>query len=718
MPFPDAQPPVHTRSPSAGTATNLGATEWLLTDGQGGFAMGSAAGIPARRYHAWLIAATMPPVGRVVTLHSCVETLVENPGAPDERRHDLATFAFPNGTLHPAGVHSLRRFEAGTTCRWEYQFGEGEDAIRVSRTLCLNRESGREAAALGACSARYEISAPGKRVALHVRPLVALRDFHSTLRGRGCLNRFTTTTGPGVVTVQTSPGFAPEGLRVNLSFERARFTGDPQWWFDFEYARDRERGQDFKEDLWSPGAFVFEPREASGSHSVELIAWVGSPAEPPRGGGDEWARAAADRERSLVHAAAGAHPAHDASDARVIAGLVAAGDRFIVRRDLADGGSSVSVIAGFPWFGDWGRDTMICIPGLMIAPGRFDEARRTLETFARYCRNGLIPNWFDDLTGRAEYNTVDASLWFVHAACLYAERSGDRDAVKGPIGRACLEIIDHYRRGTDHNIKMDSDGLIAAGGADTQLTWMDARRDGVVFTPRYGKPVEINALWFNALQALAGALDAGRAGTAREFRDLAEGVGASFREKFWNPRSNSCYDVLTPDGAGFKANGAGAQARPNQIFAVSLPHSPLTPEQRAGVVEFVRQKLLTPHGLRTLSPGDPGYIGRFKGSLFERDRAYHNGTVWPWLMGPFAEATMRAADFSADSRARARELLLGLAGEMDSSAPGRLLGQIPEVYDGDERPEAPRQPGGCVAQAWSVAETLRVYHLAVRGRED
>ena len=723
MPIPDtAAPPAYSRTLAPGAAAGLAATEWLLTDGQGGFAMGSVAGIPTRRYHGWLIAATMPPVGRVVALHSCVETLIENPGAADERRHDLSTFAFAGGTLHPSGVRALRKFEDGSTCRWEYQLGDDARPIRISRTLCLNRESGRGAPALAACSVRYEISAPGRRIALHVRPLIALRDFHGLLHGRSCHNRFAVSTSPGVVTVQTSPGFAPQGLRVNLACDTARFSGDGQWWYDFEYARELERSQDSREDLWSPGAFIIEPprtQPPSDTHTAELIAWVGAPDQRPKGNGVQWARQHSDREHALLRESLGASPPpRNSREAGIIAALVAAGDRFIVRRDLTAGSSSISVIAGYPWFGDWGRDTMICIPGLMLAAGRFAEAKRTLETFAALCKNGLIPNWFDDRTGQAEYNTVDAALWFVHAACRYAKFSGDSAALRGTIGKACREIIDHYRRGTDHNIKMDSDGLISAGTPDSQLTWMDAKRDGFVFTPRHGKPVEINALWYNALESLAAALTTDDPKSARELHDLAHRVGTSFREKFWNPRSGSCYDVLTPDAAGgFKANGPGHQARPNQIFAASLPYSPLTKEQRVAVVEFVRQKLLTPLGLRSLSPGDPGYIGRFKGSLFERDRAYHNGTVWPWLLGAFAEATMRTADFSPESCAKAKDLLLNLVGEMDSPNPGRLLGHIPEVYDGDERPEAPRQPGGCVAQAWSIAETLRVYDMAVRGRD-
>lgn len=695
----------------------------MLTDGLGGFAMGTAAGIPTRRYHAWLIAATTPPIGRMVALSNAIEEIVEHPGADRERRFELSSFQFP-GAVHPSGHDALVGFESGSTVKWKYEFDGG--GIAVTRELCLLRPEQRaDDSAGGAVIVRYSIEAPGRDVVLRVRPLVAMRDFHGLLAGRACPDRFRVESAGrylrGVVGIEVAGQYAGSGVRLNLAFDGATFASSDQWWYDFEYRRDAERGQDHREDLFSPG--VWEAQVIGGSASLELHAWTGRESDRP-GVTLDRARLAIDRRESALVAStlsrvSGGVRVDIDDELRTIAALVRAGDRFIVRRDLSEGARSVSVIAGYPWFADWGRDTMICIPGLMLATGRFAEARKTLETFAGLRRSGLIPNWFDDTTKTAEYNTVDAALWYVHAACQYIKMSGDHAAVDGPIGKACVQIIEAYQSGTEHNIRMCDDGLIAAGDPTTQLTWMDARRDGVVFTPRYGKPVEINALWYNALCSLAETVAPVWPTLSRELRLRAEHAGASFREKFWNPRARACHDVLIPESPPGGRNGkwrAGLECRPNQIFAASLPFSPLDEEQRDGVIETVRQRLLSPHGLRTLAPADPGYIGRFRGSLFELDRAYHNGTVWPWLIGPFVEAVLRLHKFSQASCDEARRIVATLVRELDAEAPGRMLGQLPEVYDGDDRPEEPRRPGGCPAQAWSVSELLRVLVLMRSGR--
>jgi predicted glycogen debranching enzyme len=349
---------------------------------------------------------------------------------------------------------------------------------------------------------------------------------------------------------------------------------------------------------------------------------------------------------------------------------------------------------------------------LFLTTGRLDRAKEVLLAFAAMREGGLIPNCFDNGSGKAEYNTVDASLWYLIAAAAYSRAANE--PLDDEILAACPEIIKAYRDGTAFGIKMDSsDGLIAAGDPSTQLTWMDARRDGVVFTPRHGKAVEINALWYAGLLEVAARLPEWYIQSARELPELAEWSGRNFVKAFWNEKGRRLYDCLTPRWAAGIIVGWNPidEVRPNQVFAVSLPHSPLTIAQQRDVLACVREHLLTPVGLRTLAPGSRGYQPRYEGRLFERDRAYHNGTVWPWLIGPYAEAVLRVGKFSAGARAEALAVLRPLLKEL-TDRPGDQpgpIGQLAEVYDADE----PRRPQGCPAQAWSVAEVLRVYVMAM-----
>jgi len=725
-------------SSERGPGLDLG-TEWVLTDGQGGFSMGTALGVPTRRYHAWLVAATAPPVGRVAMLNACVEHLIVDAGTSDEQRFDLSSFLFPNDKMHPTGAVNLESFKVGTTCRWRYALGDPSNPIRVERELCLLRpdrvvpgraEPGTTAG--GAVIVRYRVEPAGRRVTLQTRPLISIRDFHNLLEGRSCPDRFNVLNMNNVVSVEVAAKYGRWLPRLNLSCGNALFVGSAQWWFDFEYPRDAERGQPCREDLFSPGMFLIECTGGERASTAEFAAWTGTIAGRPTVEIDAAAASQAARLTSIIERAeqlssiparglaqrVGVAPMAPITPIKLqspfeldaaIAALTSAADKFIVRRAMPGGGTSATVIAGYPWFSDWGRDTMICLPGLLLATGRFEEARQTLETFATMCRDGLLPNCFDDATGAADYNTVDAPLWFIHAACRYAEETGDSTVYRGVIGRACLEIINAYKRGTLHGIKMDpADGLIMAGDPTTQLTWMDAKRDGVVFTPRFGKCVEINALWYHALRSFAKGIESDQPALWYQLDELAGKAAASFRAKFWNARASSCYDVLNLDAGAWKPLAAGQQTRPNQIFAASLGHSPLTETERAGVVQTVWDRLATPMGLRSLSASDPGYIGRFKGTLFERDRAYHNGTVWPWLVGPFVESVMRKSAFSHSACEEGLRLLAPLVAELDSARPGRMLGQLAEVYDGDDQPDAPRAASGCLAQAWSVSEVLRV----------
>lgn len=752
--------PVHfVRSVSA-RPDRLLLTEYLLTNGLGGFSLGTALGVPTRRYHGLLIAATNPPVGRVMALHSILERLVVRGGSVrgragsgakesasadegESRVIDLSTFEFlgeggsDGRILHPDGYTRLEKFEqegqAGSrSVRWCLGF---EDPL-LGRMQVIKRLALVEG--VNACTVEYAVRSmdrkswpKGVTVELRLRPMTPLRDFHA-LRRRAECDRYQVEHGAvaGAGGVEGSAGSVSveiDGLRMGIGVEGGAFTHEPQWWYGCFYRAEADRGQDCREDLFSAGEFVVELRpDRTGLAKAELRAQVGA----ARGG---------EADVGIADAGQGRAGLPTETDPNMIRLRAAAAD-FVVRRTAitrdatgaavhggthASGSNTpgVSVIAGYPWFSDWGRDTFISLPGLMLRTGRFAEAQRTLETFAACRCDGLIPNVFNDQSGEPEYNTVDASLWFIHAACEYARLSGDDAVLRGEVGEACLEIVDHYRRGTaggpkhstQFNICMDPfDKLLIAGTDSTQLTWMDARRDGVTFTPRHGKPVEINALWYSALTLLSEHLKRIHPKDSGNLRDLAGVVGPSFARAFWNQAGGSggcLFDCLTPEQIdGRPAWRAVDQIRPNQLFGVSLPRSALSRAQQRAVVATVRDRLLTPMGVRTLDPADPAYRGRYEGRLFDRDAAYHQGTAWPWLLGVYAMAVLRAGLFDEPSRVAAARALAPILAEMDAgegSERGGCLGQIAEVFDGS----SPQRAGGCPAQAWSVAVTFEAMSM-------
>jgi len=711
--------------------------EWLLTNGLGGFASGTAGGIPARRYHAWLIAAMAPPVARIVALHSCLETAVlaagnlangqpltpSTPPSPDNLRLDFTSYRFTEwsgpgqdrpgmglrGIISPSGISNLssftRRTGADHSCAWEYRSPDHNLTFRRTLTLARGQNS---------CTLHYAIEADARFKHLELRPFAPLRDFHA-LGTRGEHTPIAHAAEDGIVNITS--GLFRLDLSITASDPRAHiaFVSDPQWWDRLYYYKESLRGQDAKEDLPSPGYYVITP--------------------PPdwRGGRLELSLTASANHASTNHTTPSQPPplprpqttqlTVQAGHEHERAALEAAAEQFVVRRDFK-AVPRTTIIAGYPWFSDWGRDTCIALPGLLITTGRLAAARSCLDSFAALMEGGLIPNCFDNGSGRAEYNSADAPLWFVHAACQLALAMGqplDPSGELKEIAGACLDIVASYERGTAFDIKMDpSDGLICAGNIGTQLTWMDAKRDGVVFTPRHGKPVELSALWYNALRGLSALLPANLQQKRRELNDIAAWSDRSFERVFWNADRNCLFDCLTPvhsaDGTVVGWNQSQL-LRPNQIFAVSLPYSPLDRRLHSPVVTAVRAHLLTPFGLRTLAPTDPGYEPRFEGPLFSRDRAYHNGTVWPWLIGPYCEAVLRLGGFSADAKQEAGAALAPLLSlltesstldQADSST--HLLGPIAtvsEVYDA----QPPYRPDGCPAQAWSIAELLRVHHM-------
>ncbi len=670
-------------------------TEWSLTNGLGGYAMGTVLGTPTRRYHGLLVAAARPPVERYVALCAVHETIVLGVDAGGGRRIHLTPFHFEDAGERAIWSPHLAAFERGLGwCRWVYRVDAGGGrTLGVRKHVHLFRDR-------QAVSVRYELAGAACRIEL--RPLVAMRGFHS-LPARGAFGgRFEVRQRDEGILVGS------RDQELELTNVGGTMTACDERWRGFAYAWEERRGLESSEDLLAP-AVVHGSCDGAVAAHVELFAEADG--GPPLSV-EQDAAARTQRAQRLIGRTlglAGIEPG-DPEAARPVARLALAGDEFIVER-----AGGVSVIAGYPWFADWGRDSMISLPGLLLVTGRLGEAMDVLRTFARARRNGLIPNRFDDHDAPAHYNTVDAPLWFVHAAREYLDAGGDAEAYHAELVPACVEIVEAFLAGTDLGIGVDDDGLVFAGDASTQLTWMDAQRDGVTFTPRHGKACEINALWFNALRSLAPTIWETDPERAARYEAHADRAGAAFRAAFVRPDAG-LIDHFTPHEGGWAARGG---VRPNQVFAASLPHSPLDDAAKRRVVDEVRRELLTPYGLRTLSragasggdgESDAPYRGRYEGSLFERDAAYHNGTAWPWLLGPYAEAVMRVGAFSPESRGEARRVLSPLVRWAED---GWSPGQLPEIFDGDGDVRMPQRPDGCPAQAWSVAESLRVWVMAL-----
>ncbi|HYP27346.1 MAG TPA: amylo-alpha-1,6-glucosidase [Blastocatellia bacterium] len=650
--------------------------EWLETNGIGGFASSTLTGLNTRRYHGLLVAATRPPVGRLLLLSKLEETLVVG-----GRRFDLSANQYP-GAIHPRGFAYLKRFRLDPFPVFTY----GVEGFEIEKSIFMIHGE-------NSSVVQYEArSLEGARLtcALEVRPLVAFRDYHGTTHENGALD-------PRVEVEEGRASFAPYRDLPALHFAHDAEEIRPEgfWYRSFEYEAERERGLDFKEDLFNPFALTFdlsrkpraaiiastEPRDAAAAGSyrmTELGRRERLQSAPP---GGELARA-----------------------------LVSASDQFIVAR-----GDHKTVIAGYHWFTDWGRDTMIALPGLTLATGRFDVAKSILLEFARHLDQGMLPNRYPDAGEAPEYNTVDATLWFFEAVRSLADYSRDYEFIRRNLYEAMAESIDWHVRGTRFGIRVDEDALLASGAEGAQLTWMDAKVGDYVVTPRRGKPVEIQALWYNALRVMEGfARRFGEAGRERLFGRMARRAKRSFNKKFWNEDEGCLYDVV---GGGAPAPSADPSVRPNQIFAVSLPHAMLSRDKARRVVETVERDLLTPFGLRSLSPADAQYIGRYEGDPWRRDVSYHQGTVWSWLMGPFITAYIKVNSANEPGRARARARAEGWVAAFREHLFDAGLNQVSEIFDGD----APHEPRGCIAQAWSVAELLRatfedIYELKPAGR--
>lgn len=629
--------------------------EWLETNGLGGFASSTITGLNTRRYHGLLFAATNPPVGRTALLAKLEETLIVN-----GERFDLSANQYPNA-VHPQGYRYLKEFRldpfpifvyeaAGVVIEKSVFMVHGENTTIVQYHC---RENGRETV-----DSRLEI-----------HPLIAFRDYHSTTHENGSLSNHVELSD-GLATIQ--PYTDLPQLHFAHNAKELSVTG--YWYRNFEYQIERERGLDFTEDLFNHFTLKFDLNQ----NAVATI--IASTIPHWASEADQLRRAEIQRRETLL-----AGVGND----ELIRTLTLAADQFIVER-----GEQKTIIAGYHWFCDWGRDTMIALPGLTLTTGRYDIARSILLEFARHVDQGMLPNRFPDAGEAPEYNTVDATLWYFEAVRALIQHTNDYDFVRANLYEALIDIINWHLNGTRYQIHIDTDGLLFAGEPGVQLTWMDARIGEWVVTPRIGKPVEIQALWFNALRVMEELANKFNDGpNARRFAEMAEKAKEGFNRQFWNDAISCLYDIV--DG-----EMRDASIRPNQIFAASLHYSMLNVEQAKQVVAVVERELLTPVGLRSLSPNDPQYIGIYQGDMRSRDSAYHQGTVWAWLIGPFITAYLKANGKTEAARKQARQWIDGFLPHLSEAG----LGQVSEIFDGD----APHAPRGCAAQAWSVAELLRV----------
>jgi predicted glycogen debranching enzyme len=620
--------------------------EWLVTNGRGGYASGTVAGILTRRYHGMLVAALAPPVERRLVVAKC-----ELDVTYDGESYALAANCWSDGSIAPDGFRYCESFAlVDGVPTWVYACADAS----IEQSIAMPFE--RDAVAFGLRVRRARVP-----VVVRVRILAADRDHHGG--PLPAVDRFAVNVGAGAATI----GLPECGRVLFVTAAGATFTPASERYRGFALARECERGLQAVDDY--AHVLTFTQTIAAGACGGCVIALDDSGGEPS----------------AIVGAARTAYRARAAEAPTSIRGaLTAAADAFIVRRDGA-ANAGTTVIAGYPWFTDWGRDTMIALPGLALHTDRAAVARDILRTFARSIDGGMLPNRFPDDGSPPEYNTVDAALWFIEAVRVYIERTGDTSLCRELWG-ALDGIVDGYVNGTRYGIRVDDDGLVRAGVAGVQLTWMDAKVGAYVVTPRIGKPIEISALWYAALRAMEEFAGVAGASPVR-YRLLAERCAAGM-QRFWNAARGYCFDVL--DGP----DGDDAALRPNQLFAVSQHAVALDAAQVRAIVDACARELLTSYGLRTLGPREPGYRGRYGGDQAARDGAYHQGTVWPWLIGPFVRAHLRAYGDPALTRTHVEPLTDALA------AYG--VGTLGEIFEGD----APHAPRGTIAQAWSVAEFI------------
>jgi predicted glycogen debranching enzyme len=622
------------------------AAEWLEADGLGGFASGTVSGIRTRRYHAVLLAATTPPSGRMVLVNG-FDAEIETPGGA----FALSRQRYAPGVDRPEGPTLLSDFALETWPRWTYSLPEGT----IVQELLVPR--GEAAVAL---RWSWHGAAPGP-LRLRVRPFLSGRDFHALHHENGAFKFAPETTG------DTQRWLVYPGVPAIVARSNGAYRHEPTWYCNFLYDEELARGMDYTEDLAAPGVYDFDLAPGP----AILLFFAGDPA-PSRG------------EPPVASVLLDWTSTEERRRAEFASLHLRAADAYLVKR-----GEGRTIIAGYPWFGDWGRDTFIALRGLCLATGRLEEARDILLAWAPFVSEGMLPNRFPDFGDEPEYNSVDASLWYIIAVHEYLQLAPNETA-RETLLAACDAILEGYSRGTRFGIRADADGLLACGQPGVQLTWMDAKVGDWVVTPRVGKPVEVQALWLNAL-ALASERQ-------KSWQLLFVRGLTAFHDRFWNEEKSCLYDVVDVDHQPGTTDG---RVRPNQVFTLGgLPLQLVDGIRARRMMETVQEKLWTPLGLRSLAPDEPGYAAYYHGGLLQRDGSYHQGTVWPWLAGPFVEAWVRLRNQTPESKRAARTLFLKDLARPDLQG----LHHVPEIADAT----APFQARGCPFQAWSLGELLRL----------
>ncbi|MGQ9603923.1 MAG: amylo-alpha-1,6-glucosidase [bacterium] len=632
------------------------AREYLETNGIGGYSSSTVLGLRTRKYHGLLISAQKPPLDRLLMVADFEETLLIR-----GKRIDLSKNEYL-GAIHPQDNNYLTEFSIDPLPRWIFEvYG-----ITLTKTVFMCQGE-------NTTCVIYEIRSSGEirasEVLLELKPITAIRSHHNLI-SENEEQTIEIEVGPTTLRVER------KGIgSFTISFKKGRFEYQPCWYRNYHYRRESEYGYPSREDLFCPGRMVFPFANST------RIGLAISTNEMPIYDIEERKQKEIQRRNQILR--------YFGDNEGFVSTLGLAADAFIVER----GDDGCSIIAGYPWFADWGRDAMISLPGLCLATGRYDQAKKIIKTFIDLMRDGLIPNCIPESGDEPAYNTIDATLWLFEAVWKYYETTGDGEFIID-ILPALRNSIQCHLNGTRYGIRVDEDGLLMGGVEGVQLTWMDAKVGDIVITARIGKPVEVNALWYNALRIMSMFSSTfGALADESHYDILATRVHQSFNEKFWNQEKRCLYDCLTKDGA-------DSSIRPNQIFAISLTHPVLLRDHWQDTISVVEAKLLTPFGLRTLSPDDHRYRGWYSGDIVSRDNAYHQGTVWPWLLGHYLEAYLKTYGTTAHTIAYCYDRIQAFSEHLRWAG----LGTISEIFDGD----SPHLPNGCIAQAWSVAEILRI----------
>jgi len=625
--------------------------EWIETNGVGGYASSTIIGLNSRRYHGLLVSANNPPVEKEVIVSKLDEAIVLK-----NKFYELSVNQFP-GNVSPKGYQYLVEFKKDLFPEFIYKV----DSVKIKKTITAINEKNTTVII-------YEVLEAIEEFEIQLTPFIAMRDFHSLRKAD--------------VNLQAEYSFKNNLLKFNLqnrpttlfaSINKGEFTSCPDWYYNFEYLEELNRGLDYREDLFKPGFF-----KTSVNKGDKIIVTLSS-IPILRDGLYLFEKEKYRREKIVA----------DSKNNTILKQLLLAADQFIVKRKE----SGKTIIAGYHWFSDWGRDTMISLPGLTLSTKRFNDAQSILETFAAAVDKGMIPNRFPDYRESPEYNTVDASLWFIIAIKKYLDASNDFYFVRETLYPIVKNIISWHEKGTRHNIYEDYDGLLYSGEPGVQLTWMDAKIGDWVVTPRQGKAVEINALWYNVLHIAAYLSNVFNKKTCEAYyKKKANKVFKNFNETFWNEEGGYLFDYVDDD---YK----DSSFRPNQIYAISLPYKLLGSEKAKLIVDKVYENLYTPFGLRSLSPNNENYKPIYTGDQYLRDSAYHQGTVWSFLLGAFADAIEFA--YPKENEVRIKKIIENFILHISNAG----LGTVSEIFDGN----FPHNSKGCIAQAWGVAEFLRIY---------